>query len=103
MLVKHFMLFCIIVLIIVLSFTKEARDEGFFGMSQCVMDQLSSTRAPPVGNMYMTYDPSNELSFTRTTNKVDQEVEDLIQNNLTKKGIKDMTESGYEESNYTLL
>lgn len=103
MLVKHFMLFCIIVLIIVLSFTKEARDEGFFGMSQGVMDQLSSTRAPPVGNMYMTYDPSNELSFTRTTNKVDQEVEDLIQNNLTKKGIKDMTESGYEESNYTLL
>ncbi len=101
--IKHFILFCIIVLIIVLSFTKEVRDEGFFGMSPGVMDQLASTRAPPTGNMYMTYDPSNELSFTRTTNKVDQEVDDLIQRNLTKRGIQEMTESGYEENNYNFI
>lgn len=98
---KHFLLFCIIVLIIVLSFTKEVRDEGFFGMSPGVMDQLASTRAPPNGNIYMTYDPSNNLSFTRTTNKVDQDVDDLIQRNLTKQGIQEMTESGYEENNYS--
>lgn len=100
---KHFLLFCIIVLIIVLSFTKEVRDEGFFGMSPGVMDQLASTRAPPVGNVYMTYNPSNELSFTRTTNKVDQEVDDLIQRNLTKQGIQEMTESGYKENNFNYI
>ena len=100
MLVKPFIIFCLIVLILVLSFTKEIRDEGFFGMSPGVMDQLASTRSPFVGNMYMSYDPSNELSFTRSTNKVNQEVEDLIQKNLTKQGIKEMTESGYEQNSY---
>jgi len=101
MVVSHFILFCIIVLIIVLSYTKEIRDEGFFGMSPGVMDQLASTRSPFVGNMYMSYDPSNELSFTRSTNKIDQEVEDLIQRNLTKQGIKEMTESGYAQNSYS--
>ena len=103
MLMKHFILFCVIVLILVLSFTKEIRDEGFFGMSPGVMDQLASTRVPFVGNMYMSYDPSNELSFTRSSNKVDQEVEDLIQRNLTKQGIKEMTESGYEQKSYVSI
>ena len=54
----NFFVFCILVLAVVLYFTKEMRDEGFdntgaliqlasseaFGMSPGVMDQLSTTR-----------------------------------------------------------
>lgn len=40
----NFFVFCIIVLTVVLCFTKDFRDEGF-GMSPGTMDQLSSTRA----------------------------------------------------------
>jgi hypothetical protein len=94
----NYFVFCILSLIIVLYFTKEMRDEGFFGMSPGTMDQLSSTRAPSSGPILTTYDPSNELSYTRQTDKVDQELDDMIQASLTRKGLKDMTESGYYES-----
>lgn len=68
-------------------------------MSPGTMDQLSSTRAPSI-TVPVTYDPSNELSFTRQSTKLGEEVEDRIQKNLIEKGIADMTESGYHQSNF---
>lgn len=93
----NYFVFCILVLVIVLYFSKSIRDEGFFGMSPGTMDQLASTRAPQVP---LSYDPSNELSFTRQTTKLGEEVEDRIQKNLTEKGIMDMTESGYIQPDF---
>jgi len=78
----NFFVFGITVLAIVLYFTKEVRDEGFFvsseafGMSPGTMDQLSSTRV------------SND------------DVDDIINDNLTKQGIINMTESGYNDTEY---
>jgi hypothetical protein len=96
----NYFVFCLLLLFMVLYFTKSIRNEGFFGMSPGTMDQLASTRAPaPTSPTFMTYDPSNELSFTRQTNTIDQELEDYIQQNLTKQGLKNMTESGYVEGN----
>ena len=40
----NYFVFCILILIVVLYFTKEFRDEGF-GMSPGTLVQLSSTRA----------------------------------------------------------
>jgi len=78
----NFFVFGIIVLAFVLYFTKEIRDEGFFisseafGMSPGTMDQLSSTRVSDV------------------------DVDDIINDNLTKQGIINMTESGYDNTEY---
>ncbi len=88
-------LFIVIILIIVLYYFKEIRDEGFFGTSPGTLVQLASTHVPK-----LTYDPQNELSFTRFSDKEDQEVEDKIQSNLIKKGLIDMTESGYYSNNF---
>jgi len=46
----NYYVFCILVLLIVLYFTKNVRDEGFFGMSPGTLDQLSSTRVPTMNN-----------------------------------------------------
>ncbi len=46
----NYYVFCVIVLLIVLYFTKNVRDEGFFGMSPGTLDQLSSTRVPTMNN-----------------------------------------------------
>lgn len=80
----NFFVFGIIVLAFVLYFTKEIRDEGFFvsseafGMSPGTMDQLSSTRVSK-----------------------ENDVDDIINDNLTRQGIINMTESGYDSSNYS--
>jgi hypothetical protein len=47
----NYYVFCILVLLIVLYFTKNVRDEGFFGMSPGTLDQLSSTRVPTMNNV----------------------------------------------------
>jgi len=84
---------CIHVLVIVLFFTKQIRDEGFdntgalsqsasteaFGMSPGVMDQLSSTRV---------------------VSEREQDIDDQLYRNLTKQGIINMTESGYKGTEY---
>jgi len=89
----HFLVFCIVLLIIVLYLSKEIRDEGFeverkeeaikkaeaFGMSPGVMDQLASTRV---------------------VSKKEQEIDDRVYDNLTRQGIINMTESGYNGSDY---
>ena len=41
----NYFVFCFIVLLVVFIFTKDMRDEGFFGMAPGVLDQLSSTEA----------------------------------------------------------
>lgn len=73
----NFFVFCILVLAVVLFFSKNVRDEGFFGMSPGVMDQLSSTRV---------------------VSEKEQSIDDKIYNNLTRQGIINMTETGFNNS-----
>jgi hypothetical protein len=87
----NFFVFCILVLIIVLYFSKEIRDEGFFGTSPGTMDQLASTHVPVVK------EPTKIIDINR---KPDQEVEDQIQANLTAKALMDMTGPGSTEHQY---
>jgi len=85
----NFFVFCILTLAIVLYFTKEIRDEGFFDNSGALI-QLASSE--PFGMSPGTMD---QLSSTRVVSKRDQEIEDRLYNNLTEQGIINMTESGY--------
>ena len=74
-----FFVFCLLTLAIILYFSKNVRDEGFFGMSPGVMDQLASTRV---------------------VSEQEQSIDDKIYNNLTRQGIINMTESGYGDSDF---
>ena len=89
----NYFVFCILVLAIVLYFTKEIRDEGFF-VSPGVFDQLASTEA------FDNTGALTQLESTRVVSRKDQELDDEIYNNLTKQGIINMTESGYKGSDY---
>ena len=85
----NFFVFCILVMVLVLYFTKGIRDEGFFdhgktttetfGMSPGTMDQLASTRV---------------------VSRKEEDIDEQLYNNLTKQGIINMTESGYNDSTY---
>ena len=98
----NYFVFCILVLVIVLFFTMNVRDEGFnnminkmvnkehFGMSPGTMDQLSSTRVEMFENIK---DDSTKVHIDMNR-KPDQELKDMIQTTLLKKGLKDMTGSG---------
>lgn len=98
----NYFVFCILVLVIVLFFTMNVRDEGFnnlinkmvnkehFGMSPGTMDQLSSTRVEMFENIK---DDSTKVHIDMNR-KPDQELKDMIQSTLLKKGLKDMTGSG---------
>jgi len=101
----NFFVFCFLALIVVFYFSKEIRDNGLsgynlkmpfgansheaFGTSPGTMDQLSSTRAP--GGRPDIIDPNR---------KPDQDLEDHIQSNLTKKAIMEMTPPGSMDSDY---
>lgn len=89
-----FLIFLILVLGLILYFTKEIRDEGFF-VSPGVFDQLASTEA--FGTSPGTMD---QLASTRVISRKEQEVDDRIYNNLTRQGIINMTESGYGGTDY---
>lgn len=89
----NFFVFCLGVLAIVLYFTKEIRDEGFF-VSPGVFDQLASTEA------FDSTGALTQLESTRVVSKREQDVDDEIYDNLTRQGIINMTESGYKGSDY---
>lgn len=87
----NFFVFCILTLAIVLYFTKEVRDEGFFDNSGALI-QLASSEA-----FGMSPGVMDQLSSTRVISKRDQEIENHLYNNLTEQGIINMTESGYND------
>ena len=84
----NFFVFCIILLSLVLYFTKEIRDEGFF-ISPGVLDQSTEAFGTSPGTLV-------QLASTHVENDTDDE----IYNNLTRQGIINMTESGYNDTNY---
>jgi len=87
----NFFIFCILTLAIVLYFTKEVRDEGFFDNSGALI-QLASSEA-----FGMSPGTMDQLSSTRVISEKDQEIENQLYNNLTEQGIINMTESGYND------
>ncbi len=91
----NFFVFCFLTLAIVLYFTKEIRDEGFFDNTGALV-QLASSEAFGMSPGTMT-----QLDSTRVVSKKEQDVDDAIYNNLTRQGIINMTESGYNDTDYS--
>jgi hypothetical protein len=89
----NFFVFCIGVLAIVLYFTKEIRDEGFF-VSPGVFDQLASTEG------FDNTGALTQLATTRVVSRREEDLDDEIYDNLTRQGIINMTESGYKGTDY---
>jgi hypothetical protein len=90
----NFFVFCFLTLAIVLYFTKEIRDEGFFDNSGALV-QLASSEAFGMSPGTMT-----QLDSTRVVSRQEEDINDAIQANLTKQGIINMTESGYNNTDY---
>lgn len=92
----NYFVFCILMLIVVLYFTKDLRDEGFYGMSPGTMDQLASTHVSTFEEPF-----AQPIKASIDVNaKPNQAEEDLIQSKLTMKALLDMTESGGLESGF---
>ena len=89
----NFFVFCILSLAIVLYFTKEIRDEGFDSTGASV--QLASSEA-----FGMSPGVMDQLSSTRVVSRREQDIDDRINDNLTRQGIMNMTESGYRGSDF---
>lgn len=70
------------------------RDEGFYGMSPGTLDQLRSTSVPSCSLPPMSTSMMNPQSTPLNT---------LIQGNLAKKGIMDMTEVSSENPGFYAL
>jgi hypothetical protein len=89
----NFFVFCILVLAVVLYFTKEIRDEGFDNTGALI--QLASSEA-----FGMSPGVMDQLSSTRVVSRREEDVDDRIYDNLTRQGIINMTESGYKGSDF---
>ena len=91
----NYFVFCFLVLALVLFFTKEIRDEGFYGMSPGTLDQLRSTSVPSSSSL-----PPMSTSMM---NPQSTPLNSIIQDNLTKKGIMDMTEVSPQQPGFYAL
>ena len=89
----NFFVFCILTLAIVLYFTKEIRDEGFFDSTGALVQLASSEGFDNTGAL-------TQLASTRVVSQREEDIDDEIQNNLTRQGIINMTESGYNGTDY---
>jgi hypothetical protein len=90
----NFFVFCILTLTIVLYFSRELRNEGFDNTGALV--QLASSEAFGMSPGTMT-----QLDSTRVVSRQEQDIDDAIYNNLTRQGIINMTESGYNNTDYS--
>jgi hypothetical protein len=90
----NFFVFCILTMALVLYFTREIRDEGFFDNTGALIN-LASTES-----FGMSPGTMDQLSSTRVVSQREQDIDDKIYNNLTKQGIINMTESGYNETDF---
>ena len=88
------LLFLVAVLVMVLYFTKDIRDEGFFDNTGALIN-LASTEA-----FGMSPGTMDQLASTRVVSRKEEEIEDQLYDNLTLQGIINMTESGYKDTDY---
>lgn len=89
----NFFVFCIVTLAIVLYFTREIRNEGFFDNTGALINLASTEAFDNTGAM-------TQLESTRVVSKKEQDMDDKIYDNLTRQGIINMTESGYNGTDY---
>jgi hypothetical protein len=90
----NFIVFGILALALVLYFTKEIRDEGFFDNTGALIN-LASTES-----FGMSPGTMDQLSSTRVVSRKEEDIEDQLYDNLTLQGIINMTESGYNDTDY---
>lgn len=90
----NLLLFGILIMMVVLFFTREIRNEGFYDNTGALI-QLASSEA-----FGMSPGTMDQLASTRVVSRREEEIDDHIYDNLTRQGIINMTESGYDGSDY---
>jgi hypothetical protein len=89
----NYFVFCILVLVAIMYFTRQLRDEAFEEEKKNLETSPEAMDQPP-----STQVPSSEVKDVNA--RPDQELEDHIQKNLTSKALMDMTESGTFQSDF---
>lgn len=89
----QFLVWPILIMFVLLYFTRHLRDEGFDNTGALI--QLASTEA-----FGMSPGTMDQLASTRVESEQEQELDERIYDNLTKQGIINMTETGYHGTEY---
>jgi hypothetical protein len=85
----NYFVFCFLLLIVVLYFTKDLRDDGYF---------LQEPFESPGTNVQMA---ANHVDTRKDVNrKPDQDLEDEKQKRLTELALRDMTDAGSYSSDF---
>ena len=89
----NYFVFCILALVAIMYFTRQIRDEAF---EQEEKKEHKETIDPLKSTQDAFTNPIKDVNA-----RPDQELEDQIQKNLTKKALMDMTESGTFQSDFS--
>jgi len=90
----NYFVFCFLLLIVVLYFTKDLRNDGYLSNVEQVQERFTSPGTPV------------QLASTRVDNRIDvnrkpdQDLEDEVQKRLTELALRDMTQAGSFTSDY---
>jgi len=96
----HFFMVCILILFVVLYFSKEVRNEGFVVEMEEVEAKVAIEATEATEAFGMSPGTMDQLSSTRVVSQQEQEVEKKVYDDLTKQGIANMTETGYKGSDF---
>ena len=89
----NFFVFCILSLTIILYFTRDIRNEGFFDNSGALIQLASNEAFDSTGAL-------TQLESTRVVSQREEDIDEHLYDNLTRQGIMNMTESGYKGTDY---
>ena len=90
----NYFVFCFLLLVVVLYFTKDLRNDGYFSNVEQVQERFTS---PGTMTQLDSTHVDNRIDVNR---KPDQDLEDEIQKRLTEQALRDMTQPGSYSSDY---
>ena len=90
----NYFVFCFLLLIVVLYFTQDLRNDGYLSNVEQVQESFES---PGTSVQLASTHVDNRIDVNR---KPDQDLEDEVQKRLTELALRDMTQAGSFTSDY---
>lgn len=97
----RYYLFGIVLLTGILYFSKEMRDKGIMHLLPSMVTDLIPTNVKESSPRHVKYDSHQDVKETHMAMKEKDALQEWIQSRLTQSGLKEMTESGHYQSDYS--
>jgi hypothetical protein len=97
----RYYLFGVVALTGILYLSKEMRDKGLIKLLPDAVTDLIPTSLKESSPRHLEYDPREDVKETQRIVKEKDALEEWIHSRLTQKGVKEMTESGHYQSDYS--